>query len=52
VSYLYLNFTNVSWYNSQDQEIIATVDGTEDGRVDLDFSGVRGKVEIKRYFSW
>jgi len=51
-SYLYLNFSNVAWYNSNDEEIIASVDGTEDGRVDLNFSGVRGKVEIKKYFSW
>jgi hypothetical protein len=52
LSYLYLNFTNVGWYNSQDQEIIATYDGTEDGRVDLDLSGFRGKFEVKRFFSW
>lgn len=51
-SYLYLNFTNVAWYNSQDQEIVASVDGTKNGRVDLDFSGIRGKVELRKYFSW
>jgi len=51
-SYLHLNFTNVAWYNTQDEEIVASVDGTKDGRVDLDFSGVRGKVEIRKYFSW
>lgn len=51
-SYLYLNFNQVSWYNSQDEEIVASIDGSEDGRVDLDFSGVRGKVEIKKFFSW
>lgn len=52
ISYLYLNFANVAWYNAQDQEIIATYDGSADGRVDLNFSGVRGKVELKRFFKW
>ncbi|MDX9857047.1 MAG: hypothetical protein RBT76_04615 [candidate division Zixibacteria bacterium] len=52
LSYLYLNFNNVSWYNAQDEEIIATYDNTEDGRVDLALSGFRGKVELKRYFNW
>ncbi len=51
-SYLYLNFNNVAWYNSQDQEVIVTYDGTADGRVDLELSGFRGKVELKRYFSF
>ncbi|HOP07186.1 MAG TPA: hypothetical protein PLF13_07845 [candidate division Zixibacteria bacterium] len=52
VAYQYLNFTNVAWYNTTDQEIIATYNGTTDGRVDLDLSGLRGKIEIKRFFSW
>jgi len=51
-SYLYLNFTNVAWYNSQDEEIIVSYDGTADGRVDLELSGFRGKVELKRYFTF
>ncbi|MEW5795693.1 MAG: hypothetical protein AB1772_04960 [Candidatus Zixiibacteriota bacterium] len=51
-SYLYLNFGNVSWYNSNDEEIVASLDGTENGRVDLALSGVRGRIEIKRYFNW
>jgi len=51
-SYLYLNFTNVAWYNSQDQEVVVTYNGAEDGRVDLDLSGFRGKVELKRYFTF
>jgi hypothetical protein len=50
--YMILNFDNVAWYNSNDEEVIASYDGTEEGRVDLDFSGVRGKVELKRYFNW
>ena len=51
-NYLYLNFGNVAAYNSSDQEIVATYSGEEDGRVDLGMSGFRGKVELKRYFSW
>jgi len=50
--YLYLNFSNVSWYNETDEEIIVTYDNTEDSRVDLGLSGFRGKVELKKYFSW
>lgn len=50
VSYLYLNFTNVAWYNQSDEEVVATYDGTAGSRVDLTFSGVRGKVELKRFF--
>ncbi len=50
--YMYLNFDNIAWYNSQDQEIIVTLDGTPDTRVDLDLSGFRGKVELKRYFTF
>ncbi|MBD3401484.1 hypothetical protein GF420_01205 [candidate division GN15 bacterium] len=52
LSYLYLNFNNVSWYNAQDEEIVATYNDTEDGRVDLALSGVRGKIEVKRFFNW
>lgn len=51
-NYLYLNFDNVAWYNQVDDEVVATYDGTSDGRVDLGFSGFKGKVEIKRFFSW
>jgi hypothetical protein len=51
-SYLHLNFGNVAWYNSSGEEIIATNDGTADGRVNLSLSGVRAKIELKRYFNW
>jgi hypothetical protein len=50
VSYLYLNFSNVAWYNQSSEEIVATYNGASDGRVDLGLSGVRGKVELKRFF--
>ena len=52
MNYLFLNFDNVAWYNSQDEEIVATYSGTANHRVDLQLSGVRGKIELKRYFSW
>lgn len=52
IGYLYLNFTNVAWYNPSDEEVIATYDGTAEGRVDLNLSGVRGKLELKRFFKW
>ncbi len=50
--YLYLNFNNVGWYNSLDQEIIATWDFTEDSRVNLGLSSFRGRLELKRFFGW
>ncbi len=52
MSYLYLNFNQVAWYNSQDDEVVASFNGTSDGRVDLNFSGIRGKVEIKHFFNF
>lgn len=52
LNYLYVNFDNVSWYNQQDQEIVASYDGTPEGQVNLGMSGFRGKFEIKRFFSW
>ena len=52
LSYMYLNFSNVAWYNGDNQEIVATYNGDNSGRVDLAFSGIRGKVQIKRFFSW
>lgn len=52
VEYLYLNFKNVAWYNSQDEEIIASYSGDETGRVDLGLSGFRARVQLKRFFSF
>ena len=51
-NYLMLNFDNIAWYNAQDQEIIATWTGDDTGRVNLNLSGARAKVELKRFFSW
>lgn len=50
--YQYLNFKNVSWYNDQDQEVVVTTAGTAASRVDLTFSGVIGRVELKKFFKW
>ncbi|MCH7690307.1 MAG: hypothetical protein IIA17_04590 [candidate division Zixibacteria bacterium] len=52
VNYLYLNFNNVAWYNSQDQEVVATYAGDTNSRVDLGLSGVRGRIELKKFFNW
>jgi len=51
-SYMYLNFNNVAWYNSSDEEIIVSTTGTPEGRVDLGLSGFRAKFEVKRFFSF
>jgi len=51
-SYLYLNFSNIAWYNTDGDEIVASLNGTPEGRIDLALSGIRGKFEIKRYFNW
>ncbi len=50
--YLYLNFKNVAWYNTAGQEIVATYNDTPEGRVTLGLSGIRGKLELKKYFNW
>jgi hypothetical protein len=52
VGALYLNFDNVAWFTSQDQEVIATYTGDSDGRVDLELTGITGKIQLKRFFSW
>lgn len=50
-SYLHLNFSNVAWYNSADQEVVASYNEQPDGRVDLNFSGVRARIALKRFIS-
>jgi hypothetical protein len=51
-SYLVLNFTNVRSYNNIGEELYLTMsEGNEPKRVDLDFSGIRGKIELKKFFS-
>jgi hypothetical protein len=50
--YLYLNFKDVAWYNSSDQKIVATYEGNESSAVVLGLSGIRAKLELKKFFSW
>ncbi len=52
LGYLFLNFDNIAWVNTWDQEIVASYTGDADGRVDLDLSGFTGKIELKRFFCW
>ncbi len=52
ISYQYLNFDNVKSYNSVDEELYLSYSDTGTDRVDLDFSGLRGKIELKRFFNW
>ena len=52
LNYLYLNFKNVAWYNRSDQPVVATYAGTTNSRVNLALSGIRGKIEIKKFFRW
>jgi hypothetical protein len=49
--YLYLNFTSMKWYNSSNDEIVATVNNSG-AKVELDMSGPRFQFGLKRYFSW
>jgi len=49
--YLYLNFTGMNWYNSNNEETVATVNNSGTP-VELDMSGPRIQFGFKRYFSW
>lgn len=49
--YLYLNFTGMKWYNDNNQEVVATVNNSGT-RVNLNMSGPRIQLGLKRYFSW
>lgn len=51
-NYLHLNFSNVAWYNTADQEVVATYGDGPDTRVDLKMSGVRARLSLKKYFGW
>ncbi|MEW5925027.1 MAG: hypothetical protein AB1746_13665 [Candidatus Zixiibacteriota bacterium] len=52
VNYLYLNFSDVHSYNDFDEELYLSYTSNPEDRVELDFSGFRGKVEFKKYFKW
>jgi hypothetical protein len=49
--YLYLNFTDMKWYNSYNEETVATVNNSG-LPVELNLSGPRFQIGLKRYFSW
>lgn len=50
-SYIYLNFSGFKSYNSEggDLELISAGDGDS---LELNFSGPRAQIELKRYFTW
>jgi hypothetical protein len=52
VSYLYLNFTNVHSYNDVGEELYLTCSANTNDRVDLDFSGPRVQMQLKKFFHW
>ena len=52
VSYTYLNFSKVKSYNSVDEELHVSYTASGDNRVELDFSGLRGKIQLKKFFRW
>jgi len=49
--YLYLNFTAMRWYNSNSEEVVATINNSGT-RVNLNMSGPRIHLGLKRYFGW
>jgi len=50
-SYFFLNFKSLDSYNQQGGELDMTYPGGGD-ELALDFTGPRGKIELKRYFQW
>jgi hypothetical protein len=52
VKYQYVNFENLHTYNGLGEELYVSYDGAETGRVDIDVSGFRAQLAIKRYFAW
>jgi hypothetical protein len=52
INYQYLNFTKLHSYNNLGEELYVTYSDSSSDRVKLDFSGFRGKVVFKKYFTW
>jgi len=50
--YQYLKFTNPSWKNALNEEIRPTYSANSADNVELDFSGLRGKIAIRKFMSW
>lgn len=49
-NYLFLNFTKVKGYNNIGEELYVTYSDNTNDRVELDFSGLRGRLLLKRFF--
>lgn len=52
IIYQHLNFDNVHSYNNLGEELYVIYSDNTADRVTLDFSGLRGKIELKKYFQW
>lgn len=52
LGYTYLKIKDVSWTNDAGEAIYATYSTNTSDRVELDFSGLRGKFEFRKYMSW
>ncbi|MCX6826477.1 MAG: hypothetical protein NTV06_04295 [candidate division Zixibacteria bacterium] len=50
--YLYLNMNNIHAHNNLGEELYLTCSNDANDRVDLDFSGLRAKIELKKLFCW
>ncbi|SYZ74113.1 exported hypothetical protein [Candidatus Zixiibacteriota bacterium] len=50
--YQYLNFKNVHSYNTAGDELYLTYTDSSNDRVDIDFSGLRAKIELRKFFRW
>lgn len=50
--YTQLKFSEVSWQNASGESIYATYSNNASDRVELDFSGFRGKFELRKFMSW
>ena len=50
--YTYLKINDVKWTNDSGEAIYATYSANTGDRVELDFSGLRGKFELRKYMSW
>ena len=52
LGYTYLKFDNLAWENSSGDKIFPTYSSNTADRVELDFSGLRGRFELRKYLSW
>ncbi len=52
VIYQVMNFNNVKSYNSLGEELYLSYPDNTTDRINLDYSGPRGKIELRKFFSW